>query len=389
VVTGGYANINGTTTINGVSSIYRYNGGGIYSATTAMVFANDSLVGNETAYSGGGGSGGGIYANTDTSAYINVVISGNASKNHGGGVYISGGKPAFTNALISGNAAAYYGGGLYFSSGSPTFTNPTIAGNFAGSTGGGVYRSSGAPTIQNAIVAGNSASSGDPNAYGSTYITWNSSLVEGLNAAGIICSSAPLFVNPDTATSSAPTTAGNFRLMPESPAVDMGDNNLIPPGVATDLDGYSRTQGCRIDLGAYEFGKNSLTGLKITTAAIDDKTYDKTNTATLSSVSFENVVNGAAVTLAKGTDYTATGVFNSVNAGVNNRDVTVTVRLNPAIKAQYYLCDTIYTLANQTIAKRPITLASKKQADITYGASLTPQDSIVLGSLAGSDALTG
>jgi uncharacterized repeat protein (TIGR01451 family) len=50
----------------------------------------------------------------------------------------------------------------------------------------------------------------------------------------------------------APTLAGNLRLRWGSPAVDAGDNGLVPPGVTTDLDGAPRFVQGTVDMGAYE-----------------------------------------------------------------------------------------------------------------------------------------
>jgi uncharacterized repeat protein (TIGR01451 family) len=50
----------------------------------------------------------------------------------------------------------------------------------------------------------------------------------------------------------APTTTGNLRLQWGSPAVNAGDNSLVPPGVTTDLDGAPRIVHGTVDMGAYE-----------------------------------------------------------------------------------------------------------------------------------------
>jgi len=57
----------------------------------------------------------------------------------------------------------------------------------------------------------------------------------------------------------ADSSAGNFRLWPGSPCIDAGDNDAIPTGVTTDLDGRDRSADgdcdgwAIVDMGAYEF----------------------------------------------------------------------------------------------------------------------------------------
>jgi hypothetical protein len=53
----------------------------------------------------------------------------------------------------------------------------------------------------------------------------------------------PLFVQPGT---------DNLRLLIGSPCVNAGDNDALPPGVVTDIDGNPRIQGGVVDMGAYE-----------------------------------------------------------------------------------------------------------------------------------------
>jgi len=50
----------------------------------------------------------------------------------------------------------------------------------------------------------------------------------------------------------APTAAGILRLRWGSPAIDAGDNGLIPAGVTSDLAGKPRIYDGVVDMGAYE-----------------------------------------------------------------------------------------------------------------------------------------
>jgi hypothetical protein len=90
-----------------------------------------------------------------------------------------------------------------------------------------------------------------------------------------------------------------------------------------------------ISVGNYTIAKKPLT---ITSAEIEDKTYDGTNSATVETVTFNGTVSSDLA--AKGeTTYTATGVFEDANAG-EDKDVTVTVTLKDP---NYSLATTTYT----------------------------------------------
>jgi hypothetical protein len=59
----------------------------------------------------------------------------------------------------------------------------------------------------------------------------------------------PLFIQPG---------CNDFRLGHGSPAIDAGDNSLLPPGIGTDIDGQQRILNGIVDLGAYEGGHDLL-----------------------------------------------------------------------------------------------------------------------------------
>ncbi|MFO7538607.1 MAG: choice-of-anchor Q domain-containing protein, partial [Chloroflexota bacterium] len=73
----------------------------------------------------------------------------------------------------------------------------------------------------------------------------------GTNDEGNLADTDPLFIDPPD-PAAAPTMAGNLRLQPASPAIDVGFNSYLPPDVTTDLDGNPRIIGPAVDLGAYE-----------------------------------------------------------------------------------------------------------------------------------------
>jgi hypothetical protein len=95
-------------------------------------------------------------------------VSGNTSGGNGGGAYNSG-VLSFTASLISGNTAligvtragtpTQGGGGGIFNSATLTITDSTVANNLS-SFGGGVFNSEGKVTITSATIANNTAQAG-------------------------------------------------------------------------------------------------------------------------------------------------------------------------------------------------------------------------------------
>ncbi len=61
----------------------------------------------------------------------------------------------------------------------------------------------------------------------------------------------PLFVDP---------ASGNYKLSVNSPAIDAGNNDLVPATILTDLNGNQRIYNSIVDLGCYEF--YNPTGIK-------------------------------------------------------------------------------------------------------------------------------
>lgn len=108
--------------------------------------------------------------------------------------------------------------------------------------------------------------------------------------------------------------------------------------------------------------------LTITTATIADKTYDATADATVTEVFFDGLVSGETMTL--GVDYTASGVFDSADAGMPI-DVTVTVTLGGTATAANYGVAGSGTVAS---AIMPCELTGSVTIDVTNG----PGDPILL-----------
>ena len=196
-------------------------------------------------------AGGGIY-NAGTLMLSALSVSGNSTTNSGGGVYDYYGDLTLAGCLVTGNTATGDGGGIYNNFGLSTIIDSTISGNNA-RRGGGVWVSSPYSytikvALENSILWGNVATDSNGGndigfyngaASASHSIYGNGGFADlGGNISG-----DPLFVD-------AP--AGDYRLQLNSPAIDSGDDTLVPATLTTDLDGSMRIRGAAVDIGVYE-----------------------------------------------------------------------------------------------------------------------------------------
>ena len=277
---GGLANLNGTATLNDSTfggDSASANGGGLYNlnGTTTL---NDSTFGGDSASVDGGGvdnddgtttltdctisgnsasiGGGGTFDDLGTTTLLDCNVSGNSATSGGGLGTDQYGATELTNCTVSGNSAVN-GGGLYSDDyGTTTLTNCTVSGNSA-VNGGGLSNSDGTVTIGNTIVAENTATTSGPDALGNFASLGNNLIGETDGSSGWVGSDL-------TGTSAQPLNPllaplGNYggptqtmALLPGSPAIDAGNNALIPPGVTTDQRGLPRIVNGVVDIGAFE-----------------------------------------------------------------------------------------------------------------------------------------
>ena len=265
-----------------------YLGGGMYNSYSNPTVTNCTFRGNTAGNYGGGmynsysspnvsncifsantaqnNDGGGMYNISSSSPNVtNCTFSGNIAKFSGGGMYNGySSNPNVTNCTFSGNKATFSGGGMYNISSSPTITNCAFRTNTSGSNGGGMYNlSSSNPNVTNCTFSGNKATSSGGGMYNlassptvTNCILWDNSPGEYLGSATINYSDVqggytgigninidPLFADADN---------GDFHLLQNSPCIDTGNNDAVPSGVTTDLDGNPRISGDYVDMGAYE-----------------------------------------------------------------------------------------------------------------------------------------
>jgi predicted outer membrane repeat protein len=229
--------------------------GGGMSVTLSDFTLADAVFRNNTAASDGGGL---LVNMSDVPVLVNVTLRSNTAAKGGGGLGNVSSSTRLVNVILTKNSAAN-GGGLYNYGGSPTLVNTTFSGNSATNAGGGIYNSKKSGSVinplqlSNSIVWGNTAPTGlqihtvmvdeggewdempmpiirhsDIEDSGGSGAGWDAAL--GTDGGGNI-DADPLFRN---------TAAGNLHLLSYSPAVDVGNDALLPADSA-DLDGDGNT----------------------------------------------------------------------------------------------------------------------------------------------------
>jgi len=238
-------------------------GGAIYiGGNSSWPTIKNNLIENNLAHS----SGGGIYVATQAKSFIfNNTIRGNTANYWGGGgitlwnnyCHTSPCTDVYNNVIYGNNATN--GGGIYCRYNVSNQFNNTITQNSASQKGGGIYvlnQGNFTPTITNSIVWNNNAPTDSQislEAVTSSAAEVTYSNVQGSwNGTGNL-NSQPLFANSIT---------GDFRLLPQSPGIDAGNNNL---STMPDFDfaGNNRiiegdnTVPAKVDTGASEFDPNT------------------------------------------------------------------------------------------------------------------------------------
>ncbi|MCA9250516.1 MAG: right-handed parallel beta-helix repeat-containing protein [Phycisphaerae bacterium] len=215
---------------------------------------------------GGGSLAAGVSNSTSHPSVINCSFFGSSFA----GMSNTSSDPTVANCVFAGNGTASLGGGGMFNlESSPIVTNCTFSENIIGGfgvSGGGMLNLSGSnPTITNCVMW---CSAFDQ------VVSLNSNPVvnhcviqggwDGAGGVGII-DAKPMFVNSSGVDNVIGTEDDDLRLLPNSPAIDAGDNSAVPVDVLTDLDGHARfvddvttaDTGVGVapivDVGAYEF----------------------------------------------------------------------------------------------------------------------------------------
>jgi hypothetical protein len=293
------ASLDGHTIENGLGA----SGGGISNFGT-LTISHCTIARNEATDDGGGIWNGGVLSLAESTIYDNVA------DDSAGGVYNRDtGVLTIRNSTIFANVVTGGGGGGLTNLGTATVVNSTISANLASRVSGGLDNG-GTLALLNSTIAGNRPGGMD-NDGGSTSVG-NSIIADNLlgpdcsgliDSAGHNIGSDATCFDPATVPSDRSSTDPRLVMLtdnggptlthapsPDSPAVDQGDNSLVPQGIATDQRGagFPRVVNGVVDIGAVEtqlsaatatgavsvvqggFRKNLVTGRYVQTSTLSN-----------------------------------------------------------------------------------------------------------------------
>ena len=306
-------NINGLTVAKGRA---RDGSGVLVNPGSTLNLANSTFSSN--AGSSSVSSGGAIYNSSGTINITNSTFLSNAARGSGGAIYNnSSGTINITNSTFSDNSARISGGAIYNSNGTINITNSTFSNNstsISSSRGGAISNNntSGKINITNSILVGNTArTSGSEEVSGN--ITSNGYNLVGVNgnAGGFqtIATDRVLAGAVSTAITALGDYGGatqTFALVPNSPAIDAGNNASAP---ATDQRGLARIVNGTIDIGSFESRGFTFTTTGTPQSTTVNRAFSTPLAVTVSSMD-NTPVNGGTITFtAPSSDATRAAFF--------------------------------------------------------------------------------
>ncbi len=237
--------------------IRRGMGGGIYMHYASPTIRNCNIINN------GGDFGAGVYLYQSRSLFANMSIKGNTSQYSGSAMFNDSSSFTMVNSVISGNMAFSSSPTIANRSSNPLILNTTITGNFSFNNGVALENFQSSPVIRNSIIYANTADVYNDN---TSFPAFSHSIIQssGGSAAwvpatgvdsGFNLNTNPIFMVPIIPSSTA-QTGGNFQIQFGSPAMEAGDTTNVSQYLpSVDMRNNPRITGNQIDIGAYEFGE--------------------------------------------------------------------------------------------------------------------------------------
>jgi hypothetical protein len=304
-------------------------GGGLYVAGGSVTLTDATLGGNGAA--GGAGGQGGV-------ALGGGAVGGGGGVGglgSGGGLHAASGPVRLTNVSFSGNSAVGGSGGGGGVGGSSTifggFNGAGGAGGNGGNgTGGGLYLGSGSTTIlANTLIAQNTVAAGTGGAGGTASAAGGSNgVASDVDVVGAVASSDHDLIGDGTGANLSNGTNGDLvgttespinallgplqnnggptqtmALLAGSPAVNAGDNAVVPAGVITDQrgPGFNRIFAGVVDIGAYELQSTVIATTTAVTTSTATSTYGDMLTFTATVAGNLTPVGGVTFVIDSGT----------------------------------------------------------------------------------------
>lgn len=206
-------------------------GAGIQTSSGVLTLIRSSFT------NGGAVSGGGVQLSGGTATLDSISFDGNTAT-QGGALALSGGSATIKNTLMTNNTAA--NGGAIYAGATLAVDNATFASNSATDSGGALYISAGNTTVENSILWSNTGTAPAATLVSGS-LSFAYSAVQGSGGSGSWAgpgtdlggniSADPQFID---------AANGNYELTPVGPAVDAGNNALVPAATLTDLAGAPR-----------------------------------------------------------------------------------------------------------------------------------------------------
>ncbi|MFZ4790401.1 MAG: InlB B-repeat-containing protein [Candidatus Competibacteraceae bacterium] len=384
--------------VNGASSGL---GGGLYNEVSTLTVMNSTLSDNAA-----GGAGGGIGNWKGTLTVSNSTLSGNIAGS-GGGITCESAGATLTviNSTLSGNVAGGYsssGGGIKTYDSKLTVINSTLTSNTANQYGGGIS-SLGTTTVNNSLIVGNTAPTGKE-AY---QAYWTGSFISGYNLFGenglagvenvtllatdqILAGLVDSAIGP-LANNSGPTQT--HLLVAGSPAINKGNNSLIPIGVTTDQRGagFPRIVDTTVDIGAVEGTTTGPTTFALTVSKSGGNGTVISNPAGINCGTSCNApfTSGASVTLTASPDSGYT--FSGWSGDCTGASCTVTMDAAKNVTAlfastpppAYLLSVTLAGTGNGVVTSDPGGIACGSACNANFSGEVTLTASPVSGSVFG------